>query len=256
MRNRLIGPPADRVRVLDEDPTLGAGLTPRDLAQARRVAVAEVVHLGRGSHDPSQIGTPGMVGLLVLDGLIIHRIAVAGRQCGALIAPGELLRPCDHDGQQAPIPFENSWRVVQPARLALLDQHITATCTRCPPLLHELVGRAVQRSHALAYYVAIHCLEHVQARLLVLLWHLADQYGRVTPDGTLIPLKLSHADLAELLGSQRPSISSKLSALTRQGLVSRRPDRTWLLHGSPPQQLNDIRGQALTGTARRAPVPA
>lgn len=230
-----------QVRLLEEDPGLGAGLDPESFEQARRFAVAEVVELPRGSHNPSRIGRSDMLGLLVLDGLMIRGVEVAGRRCGELVASGSLLRPWDSFAQAAPMPFEIDWRVIRSVRLALLDDRLTPVCARWPPLVHELMGRAVERSHTLALMVAIHSLQHVELRLLVLLWHLADRFGRVTPEGTVLPLKLSHRDLAELTGSQRPSVSANLVRLSRQGMVSRRSDRTWLLHGQPPSHLEDRR---------------
>lgn len=236
-RHQLI----DRVQLLEEDPELGSGLAPDQWEPARRSAVAEVVELRRGKYDPRTAGTPEMLGLLVLQGVMIRDVAVADRRCGELVGPRALLRPWDHFPQAAPMPFEVQWRVIQPVRLALLDHRVTLVCGRWPPLLHELIRRAVERCHTLAFSVAIHCLEHVELRLLVLLWHLADRFGRVTPDGTLVPLPLSHRDLAELIGSARPSVSTNLVKLSHQGLVSRRRDRTWLLHGQAPQELHDLR---------------
>ncbi len=234
------------MRILDEDPALGADLTREDFAQARQYAIADVTELGRGVHDPSKIGGPELLGLLVLEGLMVRGVQVAQRRCGELVASGALLRPWDNFGEHAPMPFEIRWRVIQPVRLALVDQRVSAVSARWPALMHGIVQRAVERSHALALNVAIHCLQHVELRLLVLFWHLADRFGRVTNDGIVIPLKLSHGDLAELIGSQRPSVSSHLSRMSARGEVVRRKDRTWLLRGEPPEEMRDMR-------ARRGP---
>ena len=230
-----------RIRLLEKDPDLGADLAPDEFQRASRYAVAEVVELPRGVHDPSQVASPDLLGLIVIDGLLIRSVQVAERRCGELVGPGSLLRPWDHFGTNAPMPFEVRWRVLSPCRLALLDQRITMVAARWPALMHRMVGRAVERSQALALNVAIHCLQHVELRLLVLLWHLADRFGHVTPEGTVIPLKLSHGDLAELIGSQRPSVSSRLAHLAATGQVLRRSDRTWLLCGDPPSEVRDMR---------------
>ncbi|MGA9857307.1 MAG: helix-turn-helix domain-containing protein [Solirubrobacteraceae bacterium] len=248
--------PIRRVRVLDEDPELGAELTPGDFQQARTYLVAELAAVGVGVHDASVIGSPELLGLLVLDGLLIRRVRVAGRRCGELVGPGSVLRPWDHFGQFSPMPFEVSWRVVTPVRLVLLDQRLITVSARWPTLMHNLFRRAVERSHALALNVAIHCLQHVELRLLVLLWHLAERFGRVTRQGTVLPLKLTHADLAELIGSQRPSVSARLSALNAAGQVARLPDRTWLLRGEPPDDLQDMRVRAEAAAPEPDPVPS
>lgn len=233
-----------RIRLLEEDPELGAELSEEDFAHAARYAVCELAELRRGVHDPGRVGSPDLLGLLILDGLFIRSVQVGERRCGEIVGPGSLVRPWDHFGENAPMPFEVSWRVIAPVRLALLDHRITMVAARWPSLMHRIVTRAVERSHALAFNVAIHCLQHVELRLLVLLWHLADRFGRVTPEGTVVPLKLSHGDLAELIGSQRPSVSSRLASLSAAGQVVRRPDRTWLLPGEPPSEVRDMRARA------------
>lgn len=127
----------------------------------------------------------------MLDGLIVRGVNVAHRRCGELVGAGALLRPWGNFGEQAPMPFEVRWRVIEPVRLALRDQRVMVVSARWPPLMHAVVKRAVERSHALALNVAIHCLQHVELRLLVLFWHLADRFGRVTSEGTIIPIRLS-----------------------------------------------------------------
>jgi CRP/FNR family cyclic AMP-dependent transcriptional regulator len=235
------------VRLLDEDPDLGSGLTAADLEKARQYAVASTITVRPGTYDPSTIGSVELLGLLVLEGLMIRGIEVAERRCGELVGPEALLRPWDHFGRVAPMPFEVHWRVIEPTRLAILDQKVMLVAARWPPLIHALMKRAVERSHALALNVAIHCLQHVEVRLLVLFWHLADRFGRVTSQGTEVPLKLTHRDLAELIGSQRPSVSQKLSELERRGQLIRRPDRTWMLPGDPPDEVRDLRARSGAG---------
>lgn len=232
------------MRVLEEDPDLGSELSPEDFELARRYVVAELAELGRGIHDAGEIGSPDLLGLLVIDGLLIRSVQVAERRCGELVGSGSVLRPWDHFGRFSPMPFEVRWRVITPVRVALLDQRLSTLSARWPSLMHNLFRRAVERSHALALNVAIHCLQHIELRLLVLFWHLADRFGRVTREGTVVPLRLSHGDLAELIGSQRPSVSSRLSALSARGQVERRPDRTWLLRGEPPEEVRDLRARA------------
>jgi CRP/FNR family cyclic AMP-dependent transcriptional regulator len=235
---------ANSVRLLEADPELGASLPPEEFEQANRYAVARTVTIGRGVHDPGALGDDDMLGLLVLDGLLIRSVVVAQRSCGELVGRGCLLRPWDHFGHHAPMPFDVRWRVVDPLTVALLDQRIYAVGQRWPGLMHGIFKRAIERSHTLALNVAIHCLQHVDLRLLVLLWHLADRYGRVTPEGTVVPLKLSHTDLGELVGSHRPSVSARLGDLRERGQVERRPDGTWLLIGDPPSEIRDMRMRA------------
>jgi CRP/FNR family cyclic AMP-dependent transcriptional regulator len=73
----------------------------------------------------------------------------------------------------------------------------------------------------------------VEARLHMLLWHLADRWGTVTPDGVFLPVRLTQTILAALVAAQRPTVSAGLAALERDHRLAR-TSRGWLLHGAPP----------------------
>ena len=234
------------VRILDLDSSLASALEAADLEVARRYAVTDVVELPRGQHDPSELfPADGLLGLLVIDGLLVRQVAVADRRCGELVGPGAVLRPWDDFGQTAPLPFEVSWRVIQNTQLARLDRRFLATIVHWPALIEAFTARALERAHTLAFNVAIHCLRHVHLRLLVLLWHFADRYGKVTPAGTHVPLPLSHSDLAELVGAARPSVSVAVGQLGDQGLVWRHEDGSWMLSREPPSELRDMRARVM-----------
>ena len=126
--------------------------------------------------------------------------------------------------------------------------------TRC--VIETFTARAAERAHTLAFNVAIHCLRHVHLRVLALLWHLADRFGRVTREGTHVPLPLSHADLAELVGAQRPSVSVALKRLADAGEVRRAPDNGWLLSHDPPSELRDMRARNEAAAGAAASDPA
>jgi CRP-like cAMP-binding protein len=73
-------------------------------------------------------------------------------------------------------------------------------------------------------------------RLHMLLWYLAGRWGRVRGDGVAVPIRLTHAVLADLVAARRPTVTTALSDLARQGLV-RAVDDGWLLAGEPPGDL-------------------
>jgi CRP/FNR family transcriptional regulator, cyclic AMP receptor protein len=100
------------------------------------------------------------------------------------------------------------------------------------------------------FIVAVHCMRQVRHRLVMLFWHYADRFGKVTADGIHVPLALAQADLAELVGAARPSVSVALRELADAGEVWRLRDRTWMLSHHPPTELRDAR------TPRRTPKPA
>lgn len=58
-------------------------------------------------------------------------------------------------------------------------------------------------------------------------------WGRVRSDGVVIPLRLTHAVLSDLVAARRPTVTSALSDLSRRGEVRSVPEG-WLLSGEPP----------------------
>lgn len=74
----------------------------------------------------------------------------------------------------------------------------------------------------------------------MLLWYLAERWGRVTANGIVLALPLPHRLLADLVAARRPHVTTSLGALRRSGEMVRREDGLWVLHGDPPRQLADL----------------
>jgi CRP/FNR family transcriptional regulator, cyclic AMP receptor protein len=230
--------PAERaagVRVFDRDPDLLAGIDPRAAELLRRRVVVAQLRPGRGSWCPPRAGRAPVdaVGLLVLDGLMVRSICPHGRDCPELLGPGDLLRPWDAGATAAE---RSAWRVLKPATIAVLDARFAAVVARWPSILGVLLTRSSVRSRALALHLAISDIRQAETRLLMLLWHLADRWGRPAPDGIDLPLPLTHEVLGQLVRLHRPTASTALRRLTVAGEIARRPDRGWTLLGEPPAQ--------------------
>ncbi|HEY6396585.1 MAG TPA: helix-turn-helix domain-containing protein, partial [Solirubrobacteraceae bacterium] len=107
-----------------------------------------------------------------------------------------------------------------------------------PELVGALIARAIERSRNFAVQLAIIHQARIDIRVRMLLWHLAGRWGRVRSDGTVLPLRLTHAVLADLVAARRPTVTSALSRLGRLGLV-RFDGEVWILSGDPPGELAD-----------------
>lgn len=224
-----------RIRVAEALPEIIENLSPDEQVQARQQLVADMVLVNTGTWTPTvPAGQPGHLGLLVLEGLLARDVVLDRPLSTELVGQGDLLRPSDRDGQDAPIPFGVSWTVLQPTKLAVLTPDFTRSLCQWPSAVEAVLRGASNRAHCLAITMAVSNLRRVDQRLLVLLWYLADRYGRVTPDGVLLPLRLTHETLARLVGAQRPSVTTALSQLEEDGRVRRGPNRSWLLQGDPP----------------------
>jgi CRP/FNR family cyclic AMP-dependent transcriptional regulator len=94
--------------------------------------------------------------------------------------------------------------------------------------------RTIRRSQRMALQLAIGDVRRVDERLLALFAHLGDRWGRVTPHGIHVPMRLTHELIGHLIGAQRPTVTTALGELRRDGRLVKRPDRTWLLPAGKP----------------------
>src|SRR4051812_33400827 len=248
--------------LVDADPDLADLLDPGERAKAQRDALARVRTLSVGDWDVQSAyeSAEHHRGFLIIDGLLSRTVNVLGRHCVELIGPCDVMRPWQWDDEGSHVQAEVGWSVLEPSRLAVLDHRLVLRINPWPQLGVELFNRGTRRAHHLAVALAIAHHPRVDDRLLLTLWHLAERWGRVTPEGILVPLPLSHQRLADIVGAHRPSVTTAIGELMRAGRLSRRDDGDWVLHGQPPEQLRGHRLAAAPprgapATARRPPPP-
>jgi CRP-like cAMP-binding protein len=224
------------VTVLAEDPDLARGLDQATLKRALPRSRTRAISIEPGDWSPTErlSAAPGLLGLLVLEGIFVRRITLGDRRSVELLGPGDLLRPFDLQPDRfAMIPSYTSWRVATEARLAVLDERFHIAMAGYPEIISELLGRLVGRIAQQGERLAIVQQPRLSGRIHFILWQLAQRYGRVDPTQVVLPLPLTHELLAELVSAQRPSVSSALGELEAAGLVSRRPGGGFVLPGRP-----------------------
>jgi CRP-like cAMP-binding protein len=217
-----LAPVESRVRLLDVEPELAAGLSELEVARARRVLLVPQLASTRGTW-PAPQDLRGAMGALLTDGLVLRRSVEFGRPVVQLFGPGDVLygdvlRDAD-----------NTWRVLEPCRLAVLDDRFLAATRRWPGMLRWLTARMFEGQRLLHTHAAIISMPRVEERLLALMCHLAARWGRVTPDGIAVTLPVTHEILGQLVGARRPTVTLALPGLSDQGLLRRHEDGRWLL---------------------------
>lgn len=229
--------------LVEADPDLGEQLRAEELQRARRDALVRVRRLSTGEWDASTAIEEGSHhrGFLIVEGLLCREVEVMRRRCVELLGQGDVMRPWRWDAEGSHVQAEVGWRVLEPSTLAVLDHGLVTRIAPWPQLGVELFNRGIRRAHALAVALAISHHQRVDDRLLLTLWHLAERWGRVHSDGIVVPLPLSHQRLADLVGAQRPSVTTAMGDLARGGSLSRRESGDWVLHGAPPDEIRHHR---------------
>jgi CRP/FNR family transcriptional regulator, cyclic AMP receptor protein len=223
---------AHLVRLLDVEPELASRLREDDRAEARQRLIATTHVVPKGGDATAFEETFGRAfGLMVVDGVLLHEVLLAGRPSLQLLGPGDVVVP--HAAPSA-LSASTRWIAAMPTTVAILDDRLQAPLALWPGLALGLVDRVAQQVERGSVHSAILQMPRVEDRLEAAFWDLTERWGRVTPDGIHLPLRLTHEVLARLVGGRRPTISLALTTLTELGVLARRADGSWLVTGDRP----------------------
>ena len=249
---------APTVRILEADAELGLRVPANEITAARAALVAPVRLLDRGVWEAPVELDAHHLGFLMLEGLLARDVILAGTTCTELLGPGDVIHPSGVAREETLVRYRVMWHVLEPARFAVLDEPFTRSLGQWPQVMRVLLERALGRSLRVSIHAALLQLSPVETRLLILFWFLAERWGRVTPAGVVLRLRLSHQMLGQLVGCQRASVTTALHRIEESGMVTRRSDRTWLLHGAPPDEMAHLnwRGQGAGGYEADLSLPS
>jgi hypothetical protein len=220
----------DRIRLLEADPDLGRYLTPEERTHATALTVP-LVEVPTGPLEAGPLlSRHNAFGAFVVDGMLAAHMRVGEQPGMRIVGPGDTLS----FASSAPsmLLVDRGIRVVASAQLALLGRDVLVGAHRWPRLLAGLHARTAEQIERVAVQLAICQLPRVEDRLLALLWLLAENWGRVTASGTVLPITLTHETLGALVGARRPTVTLALGELTDRGAVVRQ-GRSWLLTERP-----------------------
>ena len=202
---------------------LVAELAGEDRVRAQRVLEdCASVELASGT-EVSAAELPAAVLLLVEQGvaLLIAGTRHATRRIVVAFAAGggALLPPSD----------DELLRGLTPTRLTAVSSDAEHQLLREPAAARAIACAAMEaladREESLANFARFPHAERVRGKLL----QLARTHGKVTDDGILIDLPLTHELIAESVGSTRETVTLALRQLTRVGFLSR-ADRCFRVH--------------------------
>jgi CRP-like cAMP-binding protein len=213
--------------LLELEPEFGTDLPEDERARAARALLVQQIVVEPGPWDA--IPSAGFA-LLVVEGLVVRETAVGGRLLPQVLGAGDVLEAWPEP--EGVLGAEVSTTVAERATLVGLDARFLAAAARWPSLMVEVQRRLAMQAHRLAVQGAICQLARVELRVLALLWHLAERWGRVGREGVVLPVKLTHETLGRFVGARRPSVTLAMGQLADEGLITRRDDGAWVL---PPR---------------------
>jgi CRP-like cAMP-binding protein len=189
-----------------------------------------VVAIAPGAWSPGTLKSgsrlTGAFAGLVTSGLLGRQCRLVGRTTTQLIGPGDVI-PLNGGPDGVPATERRCFAAAD-TRVAVLDEQFLAAVQHWPWLAARIVERAVNWADRALSVQAMSQLSRVDARIVAMLWDLADRWGRVAPGGVIIPMRLTHAAIGTLVGAQRPTVSLALKSLDDLGTV-RRHGKAWVL---------------------------
>ena len=180
----------------------------------------------------------------------------------AFIEPGEMF------GELALIeahPREERAEAVTPATVVLIPGEAMQRLMESVPNLFLGITKLISfRRRRVERRLKTLLFRSHRERLMHLLLELAEQYGRRDSAGILIDIRLSHQDLANIIGSTRESVTITLGALqdegairiARQTIILTRPEQLVADSGLVPAGVLGLLNQGIKirpGVARGSP---
>jgi CRP/FNR family transcriptional regulator, cyclic AMP receptor protein len=161
-------------------------------------------------------GFPAEALLLVDDGFVVLRATESRGACSVVTCeagPGRVLLP----------PARTEVLVaLGRSRLTVIDADARSELLRLPALAERLVKQLAlalgEKQEAIEHFAPARHVERVRGKLL----QLAGSYGHVVRGGVRIDFPVSHALLAEMVGSSRETVTRAVAQLRRAGFVDRR----------------------------------
>ena len=224
-------PPSRTVRLLDADPEIGGDLGEQAWAEARRLAVLPAVELPLGELHLRSDAAP----LLIVDGAVLRETWVGGHGAAELLGPGDVLSA--RAVRESVVVEHVAFAVHIPGQAAVLDERMGAVARRWPQIAGRMADRLSEQHARTATLAAITQLPRVDLRVFGLLWHLAERWGRVTPDGVALPMRLTHRTIGNLIGAQRPTVTLAVGQLVAAGAIrGSEAGGGWLLCAQPDDE--------------------
>ncbi len=192
-------------------------LAPSQLAALEKTARMKGFRRGEQVYAPADAGDAA---LLVASGRIrLSSITPDGKQAIlAYVEPGELFGELSVIGSQHREEFAEA--LIPSTVISIPAQALQAVMESSPELAIGVVKLIGLRRLRIERRLKSLLFRSHRDRLLHLLLELAEQYGEPQSQGMRLKIKLSHQDLASIIGATRETVTTTLGELQDAGVVT------------------------------------
>src|SRR5215208_585609 len=137
------------------------------------------------------------------------------------------------------------------ARVASAQKSVLAEVVKCRPEFSiKLFSSFSERLRQSDEVIESLLHREVSARLATLLLNLGERFGEANGVGTLIDVRLTHQDLANMIASTREAVSKVMSELQRDGVIESRNRRIVIVNGEAlAEYASRLSGLSIDGQA-------
>lgn len=173
--------------------------------------------------------TSAVFWLVVVEGTVLKETTLAKRSALELLGSCDVLAPPLSARRQLDSRAVSRYVALGDVSLAPLSSSFKRVAARFPPVGAFFDERLAEQAHRASMHLAMLHQPRAEDRILTLFTDLAERFGRVSAEGILIDLPLTHALIGRLIGSRRPTVSLALQSLTDDRLLAKLDGNRWKL---------------------------
>ncbi len=211
-------------------PEILASVPAEDHELAKRALVVPLVSsCAQDLSDVISTQDPEAFDFLIVDGVVLKETTLAGRSALELLGPGDVLAPPLTAASQLDSRAVSRYLAHGRVALAVIEARFRQAARRWPGLADFLHDRLGRQTHRASMHLAMLHLTPIEDRVIALFADLGERFGRVSADGIVIDLPLTHEIIGGLIGRRRPTVTIALQQLASDGLLERLEDNRWKL---------------------------
>jgi CRP/FNR family transcriptional regulator, cyclic AMP receptor protein len=227
---RVADEPLSEVSLLRVWPDITGSLAPEERGVAERALLAPLVTACDEDLAAALAVEPGdAFNFVLVSGTVLKETTLASSSALELLGPGDVLAPPLSATRQLEFRAASRYLALGDASIATLGMRFERVAMRWPQVSGFLHRQIAEQAHRASMHLAMLHMSRAEDRILALFADLGERFGRVTPDGILIDLPLSHELIGRLTASRRPTATIALQNLSQQGLLTRHADNSWKL---------------------------